>query len=61
MSMSKIKIKKRNNGDYYFTLHAPNSQIIAVSLDYRNKPSVLNAIASVKKYASEAEVIDNAE
>lgn len=46
------------NGKYYFNLKATNGQIIGTSEMYESEASRDNGIASVKKNAPEAEVID---
>ena len=54
----KIEIFKGTNDQYYFRLKAPNGQIIAVSEGYTRKRNALIGIASVKKYAKKAKVIE---
>ena len=44
-------------GEYRFRLKARNGEIIAVSEGYKQKPSCLNGIDSVKRNAPEAEVV----
>jgi uncharacterized protein len=46
------------NGKPYFNLKAGNSQIIGTSEMYESKQSMENGIASVKKNAPDAEVIE---
>ncbi len=45
-------------GEYRFRLKATNGQIIAVSEGYKAKASCENGIASVRKNAEEAEIVD---
>ena len=45
-------------GEYRFRLKAKNGEIIAVSEGYKTKDSCENGIASVKKNAPEAEVVE---
>ena len=45
-------------GEFRFRLKATNGQIIAVSEGYKAKPSCENGIASVRKNAAEAEVVE---
>ena len=44
-------------GEFRFRLKARNGEIIAVSEGYKQKPSCLNGIDSVKRNAPEAEVV----
>ena len=44
-------------GEFRFRLKARNGEIIAVSEGYKQKPSCLNGIDSVKRNALEAEVV----
>ena len=48
-------------GEYRFRLKATNGQIIAVSEGYKAKASCENGIASVRKNAEEAEIVDTRE
>ena len=43
---------------YYFNLKAANNQIILQSEGYASKQGALNGIASVKRYAPTAELVD---
>jgi len=45
-------------GEFRFRLKAKNGEIIAVSEGYKTKESCENGIASVKKNAPEAEVVE---
>ena len=59
MSTSKFKIKKAsNNLHYYWTLQAPNGEIIAVSETYTSKVAAQHGINSVKAWAPVADVED---
>ena len=55
----KFEIFTDNANEYRFRLKAPNGEIIAVSEGYTTKQSAEKGIRAVKKYAAEAEVIDN--
>ena len=44
-------------GEFRFRLKARNGEIIAVSEGYKQKPSCLNGIDSVKRNAPEAEIV----
>ena len=44
-------------GEFRFRLKARNGEIIAVSEGYKQKPSCLNGIDSVKRNAPDAEVV----
>ena len=48
------------NGSPYFNLKASNGQVIGASEMYSSKDAMENGIASVKKNAPEAAVVDNA-
>ena len=54
----KFEVYKDKAGEFRFRLKATNGQIIAVSEGYKAKDSCLNGIASVKKNAPEAEVVE---
>ena len=54
----KFEIYVDKAGEYRFRLKATNGQIIAVSEGYKAKASCENGIASVKKNAQEAEIVD---
>ena len=45
-------------GEFRFRLKAKNGQVIATSEGYKNKNSCENGIASVKKNAPDAEIVD---
>ena len=49
----KFEIKKAKDGEFYFHLKATNGQVILASEMYKQKSSVENGIASVKKNASD--------
>ncbi len=54
----KFEVYKDKAGEFRFRLKATNGQIIAVGEGYKAKDSCLNGIASVKKNAPEAEVVE---
>lgn len=57
--MGKFEIKKAANGvQYYWTLKAPNNEVIAVSEMYYSKAGAENGIRAVKLYAPAASVHD---
>ena len=58
MAKARFEVYKDKSGQYRFRLIAPNNEIIAVSEAYTTKHNCLKGIEAVKKYASEAEVID---
>ncbi|MBI4914455.1 MAG: YegP family protein [Acidobacteria bacterium] len=51
---AKFELKKAKNGEFYFTLRAPNGQAILASERYKAKASAKNGIASVKRNAPDA-------
>ena len=53
----KYEVYVDNAGEFRFRLKARNGEIIAVSEGYKQKPSCLNGIDSVKRNALEAEVV----
>ena len=57
----KFEIYTDKAGEFRFRLKATNGQIIAVSEGYKAKASCENGIASVKKNAEEAEIVDSRE
>ncbi len=57
----KFEIYTDKAGEYRFRLKATNGQIIAVSEGYKAKASCENGIASVRKNAEEAEIVDTRE
>lgn len=54
----KFEIYTDKAGEYRFRLKATNGRIIAVSEGYKAKASCENGVASVKKNAQEAEIVD---
>ena len=57
----KFEIYTDKAGEFRFRLKATNGQIIAVSEGYKAKASCENGIASVRKNAEEAEIVDTRE
>jgi uncharacterized protein YegP (UPF0339 family) len=57
----KFEIYTDKAGEFRFRLKATNGQIIAVSEGYKAKASCENGIASVRKNAEEAEMVDTRE
>ena len=54
----KFEVYTDKAGEYRFRLKATNGEIIAVSEGYKAKASCENGIASVRKNAEEAEIVD---
>ncbi len=54
----KFEVYQDKAGEFRFRLKATNGQIIATSEGYKAKESCLNGIASVKKNAPEAEIVE---
>jgi hypothetical protein len=54
----KFEITKDAEGKFRFWLKAGNGAIIATSGEYDSKAGVKNAIASVRRHAPKAEVVD---
>jgi uncharacterized protein YegP (UPF0339 family) len=49
---------QRRHGEFRFRLKASNGQIIASGESYKTKAGVLNGIASIKRNAADAAIID---
>ena len=58
--MGKFVVKTTDKG-VHFVLKADNGEVIATSQVYKSKDSCLKGIASVKKNAPEAEIVEEAE
>ncbi|WP_424936226.1 MULTISPECIES: YegP family protein [Bacteria] len=54
----KFELYQDKGGDYRFRLKAGNGEIIATSQGYASKSSALNGIDSVRRNASDAEVVE---
>jgi uncharacterized protein YegP (UPF0339 family) len=58
MTMAKFEIYKDKRGEFRWRLRADNNQIIASGEGYKSKDGCKNGIASVKKNAPKAEIVD---
>ncbi|HEY5784354.1 MAG TPA: YegP family protein [Microlunatus sp.] len=56
--MAKFEVYRDNTGEFRFRLKASNGQIIATGESYKTKTGVLNGIASIKRNAADAAIID---
>lgn len=54
----KFELYTDNAGKYRFRLKASNGQIIATSQAYVTRKTALDGIASVRKHAPEADVVE---
>lgn len=54
----KFEVFQDKSGGFRFNLKAGNGEIIASSESYTTKAAALNGIASVKKNAAEAEIVE---
>lgn len=54
----KFVLTKDKKGEYRFSLKAGNGEVIAISEGYASKASAQNGIASVRKNAADAVVVD---
>jgi len=54
----KFEIYKDKKGEFRFRFRAPNGQIMFQGSGYKQKPSVKNAIESIKKNAVDAEIVE---
>lgn len=55
---STFDLKLASNGEFYFTLVAPNGEPIARSETYKTRQGALNGIEAVRKYAPGARLDD---
>ena len=55
---AKFKLKTAKDGQYYFVLKAKNGQTLVTSEMYKKRSSALKGIASVKKNAPDAEIVE---
>ena len=56
--MAKFEIYQDKKGEFRWRLRADNNQVIATGEGYSSKAGCKNGIASVKKNAQKAEVVD---
>jgi uncharacterized protein YegP (UPF0339 family) len=54
----KFIVKKGSTGKFRFALLATNGQVVATSEAYETKRAAMSGIASVKKLAADAAVVD---
>ena len=54
----RFEITKDAEGKFRFWLKASNGAVVATSGEYDSKAGVKNAIASVRRHAPDAEVVD---
>jgi uncharacterized protein len=54
----KFVVKKGTTGKFRFSLVSTNGQVVATSEAYETKRAAMNGIASVKKLAAGADVVD---
>ena len=54
----KFVVKKGTTGKFRFALVSTNGQVVATSEPYETKRAAMNGIASVKKLAADAAVVD---
>lgn len=55
----KFEITKDKAGKFRFNMIAPNGQVIVSSQGYSEKSSAKKTIESIKKNASDADLVDN--
>ena len=58
---ARFEIRRKRGGQFHFVLIAGNGQVVATSENYTTKARCQNGIASVKRIAGDAPVIDLAE
>jgi uncharacterized protein YegP (UPF0339 family) len=58
MAEGKFEVYVDKAGEYRFNLKAPNGEIIAVSEGYKQKASCMDGIASVRKNAANAKIVE---
>ncbi|MGG7577774.1 YegP family protein [Rhizobium sp. Nf11,1] len=56
--MYKFEVYKDKSGEFRFRFKAPNGETMFSSEGYKAKASALNAIESIKKNTSGAEIVD---
>ena len=56
--MERFEIHNAKDGQFYFTLIAPNNEIIATSETYTTKQNCQNGIDSIKTNATNARIDD---
>ena len=54
----KFELYKDKSGKFRFRLKASNGQIIATGEGYKTKTGALNGIASIKRNAADAAIVD---
>lgn len=54
----KFVVKKGPTGKFRFSLLSTNGQVVAVSEAYETKRAALNGVASVRKLAADAALVD---
>lgn len=55
---ARFEIATTEDGQFHFVLKAPNNEVICQSETYTKKHNAEKGIEAIKKYASEAEVVD---
>lgn len=58
MAAAKFEVYTDKAGDYRFRLKATNGQVIATGQGYKSKASCLEGIASIKKNAESADIVE---
>ena len=56
--MARFEVYKDTAGEFRFRLKASNGQVIASGESYKTKAGVLNGIASIKRNAADAAIVD---
>jgi uncharacterized protein YegP (UPF0339 family) len=57
----KFVVRKNKGGEFYWQLVAGNGEVMASSEGMTRKQSCLDSIASIKKGAADAEVVDKSD
>ena len=60
MAKAKFVVRKGRTGMFRFNLVGPNGKVISTSQAYQSRASALRGIESVRKYATNAELVDQA-
>lgn len=60
MATAKFVVRKGRTGKFRFSLVGPNGRVIATSHTYESRTSALRAIESARRYAPNAELVDQA-
>ncbi len=58
MAAGKFVVKKGRSGKFHFNLLATNGQVVASSEQYESKAAAMKGIASIRRLAADAKLVD---